>query len=212
MTPRGRDRCAGAPGIRLALAVAALAVGLPGSVRAQEEAAGRGEADGGHPTRFSSIDVELGGAAIDGAQLGISYGAGFDIANLFVPGALTRFGFRFWATEDRTAAGRRIEINDFAFGFMIRKRFGSEGFAALVGLGPGLHLVSAGFPDRIGETEERDGAKAGLDASIGIEISIGDDGFASVFSEGTASLVSRVSHASILAGIRLRFDRLGRLR
>jgi len=183
-----------------------------GSLRAQQSGADAAAERPDRSTRFSSIDVELGGAVVNGAEAGISYGAGFDVSNFLVSGALTRIGFRFWATEDRTASGRRVEIDDFAFGLMVRKRFGGEGFALVGGFGPSLHLVSAVFPDRLGEKEERDGARGGVDVNLGFEVPIGDDGFASAFAEGTASLVSRVSHAVLLAGIRLHFDRLNRLR
>lgn len=169
---------------------------------------GQEEGEGRRGVGFASLDVFLGGSLPQKAEAGISYGGGTDIANLLVRGALLRVGFRFWSVSDAVGA-RTVEIDDFALLLLLRRRF-TDGGASLYGsAGAGLHFVSARFDDRVTEKEARDGFRPGLEAQLGIELALAEDGFVNAFVEASGSLVDAVSHVSAEAGVRLRFDAFG---
>lgn len=175
---------------------------LPGAARAQERSVN-------DPSGFVSLDVSTGPTWVRSADLALGYGAGMEIADLPVPHTLTRFGFRFWTTEDPTGARDTVLIDDFAFSVQLRRRVGGRTLGLYGGVGPSLHLVTADLSSDITATETRDGVKPGADFTLGAELAPSDPGFLQLFVEGTGSLVSKVSHLSLQGGLRLHFDRLG---
>ena len=196
----------GPPG-RLAICVGALlCVPLAPSHAAGQDNPGNGGAD---RTRFASFDVGFGGVKPVNASWGLSYGVAFDVANLLIRGASLRFGFRFWTADDTGADGRVVNLDDSVFDILVKKHFGPESLGAYAGLGVGAHIVNARFEDLIEDKEERDGFHIGLDGLLGVQKSLADNGFITLFLEGQGSLVSEVSQVVLHVGIRIRFDRLG---
>lgn len=158
---------------------------------------------------FSSFDVGMGGVFVVDGDPGVSYSAAVDVANLLVRGAALRFGFRFWSSGSVAADGREVDLDDTTVSLTVKKRFW-DGATSLYGaLGVGFHFIAARFGDFIDEKEKRDGFHPGLDGVLGLELPVADRGFLSVFLEGQGSLLAEVSHASVHAGVRVRFDRLG---
>lgn len=178
---------------------------VPSSAAAQDDSASANASR----TRFASFDVGFGGVKPVDASWGLSYGVAFDVANLLIRGASLRFGFRFWTAEDSQPDGRVVELDDSVFDVMVKKHFGPESLGAYAGLGLGAHIVNARFEERIEEKEERDGFHLGLDGLLGVQKSLADNGFITLFLEGQGSLVKEVSHGALHVGIRIRFDRLG---
>lgn len=159
-------------------------------------------------TRFASFDVGLGGVKPVDADWGLSYGVAFDVANLLIRGTSLRFGFRFWTSESTAEDGRAVDLDDSVFDVMVRKGFGGESFGGYGGIGVGLHVVNARFQRVIDEKEARDGANVALDGVLGVQASVADRGFISVFVEAQGGLMNEASHVAGHAGIRIRFDRL----
>ncbi len=191
----------------LAICVGALlCVPLTPSLAAGQDDPGDG---GAYRTRFASFDVGFGGVKPVDASWGLSYGVAFDVANLFIRGASLRFGFRFWTADDTAPDGRVVALDDSVFDIMVKKHFGPESLGAYAGLGVGAHIVNARFEERIDQKEERHGFHVGLDGLLGVQKSLADNGFITLFFEGQGSLVSEVSHVALHVGIRIRFDRLG---
>lgn len=183
----------------LALCLAAGLLGA-GTAAAQEPA------EESHATRFSSFDVGIGPVLPEGLDTGLSYGAGFDVANLFVPGTSMRFGFRFWSSED-PAAG--IDIDDGVLEVLLKVHFDHDRWRGYAGAGFGAHFISARLAATPEITDTRDGFEPGLQLLGGVEMTVGDDGFLAVFVEGEGALLSDLRHALVQAGVRVRFDRLG---
>jgi len=181
---------------------------LPCTAAAQERGgdAGKGRSSA---TRFASFDVGFGAVKPVDASWGLSYGVAFDVANLLVPGTSMRFGFRFWTSDDEGVDSRVVDLDDSVFDIMLKKQFGSSAFDAYAGLGIGAHVVNARYADRIEEQEARDGFHVGLDGLLGVQTSLADEGFISLFVEAQGSLMSEVSQVVLHTGIRIRFDRLG---
>ena len=178
---------------------------LPASASAQSE-----DPRSGTPrTRFASFDVGFGAVKSIDASWGLSYGVAFDVANLLIRGTSIRFGFRFWTADDTSADGRIVDLDDSVFDVIVKKHFGPESLGAYAGLGVGAHVVNARFADRIEEKEARDGFRIGLDGVLGVQKSLADNGFITLFLEGQGSLASKVSQVALHVGIRIRFDRLG---
>jgi hypothetical protein len=165
--------------------------------------------ESGARTRFASFDVGFGGVKPVDAEWGLSYGVAFDVANLFIRGASLRFGFRFWTADSEAADGRPVELDDSVFDVTVKKHFGPESLGAYAALGPAVHVVNARFRNMIDEKEERDGVRVGLEAILGLEKSLADEGFITLFLEGRGGLVQDVSQLALHVGIRIRFDRLG---
>ena len=153
---------------------------------------------------FASFDVGIGAALPEGADAGLSYGVGFDLANLPAGGLATRFGFRFWSARDESAG---VDIDDGVLELLLKARAGSGTLSGYAGAGVGAHFVSARLADMPEVQDERDGFHAGLRLLAGGEAALGDD-FLAVFLEGAGSVLSEIPHAVIHAGIRVRFDRL----
>lgn len=189
------------PAARFA-AVALLFV-QPAAAGAQDAAAGGADEAGVH---FASFDVGIGGVVPEDASAGLSYGVGFDLANLPVGGLSARFGFRFWSASDE---GAGVDIDDGLLELLVKAHLGSGSLRGYVGAGFGAHFVSA----RLAETPEvpdaRDGFHPGLQLLLGAEAGLGRDRFLALFVEGVGSLVSEPRHAIVQAGLRVRFDRLG---
>lgn len=160
-------------------------------------------------TRFASFDVGFGVVLPEEGRVGISYGAGVDVANLLIRGVSMRFGFRFWTSEDALPDGRLVDLDDSILSIMVKKSFTLGRLDAYGGLGPGGHFISARFHELEAETENRNGFRLGLEGILGLEFPVVDQGFVSLFAEGQASLVSELSQLSLQAGVRIRFDRLG---
>ena len=159
-------------------------------------------------TRFASFDVGFGGVKPVDASWGLTYGVAFDVANLLIKGAALRFGFRFWTSESEASDGRVVDLDDSVFDIMVKKQFGPDSFGAYGGLGVGLHVINARFRQAIDEKESRDGVRVGLDGVLGLQKSLADRGFISLFLEALGSLLSEASHVALHVGIRIRFDRL----
>ncbi len=196
----------GPPGLLAICVGALLCVPLAPSLAAGQDDPGNG---GANRTRFASFDVGFGGVKPVDASWGLSYGVAFDVANLLIRGASLRFGFRFWTADDTAADGRVVNLDDSVFDILVKKHFGPESLGAYAGLGVGAHIVNARFEDLIEEKEERDGFHIGLDGLLGVQKSLADNGFITLFLEGQGSLVSEVSQVVLHVGIRIRFDRLG---
>lgn len=160
-------------------------------------------------TRFASFDVGMGIVLPEGAQVGISYGVGVDVANLLIHGASIRFGFRFWTSEDGLPDGRTVDLDDAVLSIMVKKGLTLGRLDAYAGLGAGGHFISARFDDLAAAADERNGFQPGLEGILGLEYPLADRGFVSLFAEGQGSLVSDLSQLSLQAGVRIRFDRLG---
>lgn len=143
------------------------------------------------------------------ASWGLSYGVAFDVANLLIRGPSMRFGFRFWTSDEKLPDGRVVDLDDSVFDIIVKLHFGPESLGAYGGLGLGAHIVNARFEDRIEEKEDRDGFHLGFDGLLGVQKSLADNGFITLFMEGQGSLVKEVSHVALHVGIRIRFDRLG---
>lgn len=185
---------------------------LLGAFLAPPTVAGQDTPADGARTRFASFDVGFGGVKPVDARWGLSYGVAFDVANLFARGASLRFGFRFWTSDDPVdpvPGGRIVNLDDSVFDIALKKAFGPESLGAYAGLGVGAHVVNARFEDRIEQKEARDGFRVGLDGMLGVQTSLADEGFITLFLEAQASLASQISHAALHTGIRIRFDRLG---
>jgi hypothetical protein len=180
---------------------------LPTTAAAQSADSGSSERDSG--TRFASFDVGFGGVKPVDASWGLSYGVAFDVANLLLRGVSMRFGFRFWTSEDLQADERIVDLDDSVFDIMVKKQFGPESLGAYGGLGVGAHVVNARYRDPGDVSEDRDGFHLGLDGVLGVQKSLADNGFITLFLEGQGSLLSDVSHLALHTGIRIRFDRLG---
>ncbi|MFW6039481.1 MAG: hypothetical protein ACOC9N_00220 [Gemmatimonadota bacterium] len=187
----------------------ALLFAQPAVVGAQDAGAGADEetpAGDGTGVHFASFDVGIGGVGPENAAAGLSYGVGFDLANLPARGLSARFGFRFWSASDEAAG---VDIDDGLFELLVKAHLGSGSLRGYVGAGFGAHFVSA----RLAETPEvpdaRDGFRPGLQLLLGAEAGLGADRFLAVFVEGVGSLVSEPRHAMAHAGVRVRFDRLG---
>lgn len=189
------------PAARFA-AVALLFV-QPAAGRGQDAAAGAGGEAGVH---FASFDVGIGGVAPENAGVGLSYGVGFDLANLPARDLSARFGFRFWSASD-DAAG--VDIDDGLLELLVKAHLGSGSLRGYVGAGFGAHFVSARLAETPEVSDERDGFHPGLQVLLGAEAGLGQDGFLAAFVEGAGSLVSGSRHAIVQAGLRVRFDRLG---
>lgn len=157
-------------------------------------------------TRFASFDVGIGPVLPDGADTGLSYAAGFDVADLFIRGTAMRFGFRFWSSED-AAAG--VDIDDGVLEVLLKVHFGREPWRAYVGAGFGGHFISARLAAMPEVTDALDGFEPGLQLLAGAEVTVGDRGFLAVFVEGEGAVVADLRHALVQAGVRVRFDRLG---
>ncbi len=197
---------------RTLLVAAALAALLcPASSRAQDPRVTPDGMPRTAPARvgFAGFDVGFGGAFPEAADPGISYGVGVDVANLLIRGAAIRFGFRFWTSEDRPPAGRPVDLDDTILSVSVKKSFSAGRLQPYVGIGAGAHFVSARFADTIGEREERNGFRPGLEGLAGLELPVVDRGFVGLFLEGQGSLVADVSQGSVHVGVRIRFDRLG---
>ena len=185
---------------------------LPGALEAQASDATGSTASQemeGDRTRFASFDVGFGVAFPEEGQVGISYGVGVDVANLLIRKTSIRFGYRFWTSEDRLPDGRLVDLDDSILSLMLKKSLSLgrlEGYGAV---GPGGHFISARLSDFVGERDERNGFRIGLEGIAGLEFPLVDRGFVSLFGEAQGSLVSELSQLSLHAGIRIRFDRLG---
>lgn len=184
-------------------AAVALLLVQPTTARAQDAAAGAGDERGVH---FASFDVGIGGVVPEDASAGLSYGVGFDLANLPVRGLAARLGFRFWSATDEAAG---VDIDDGLLELLVKAHVGSGSLRGYAGAGFGAHFVAA----RLAETPEvpdaRDGFHPGLQLLLGAEAGFGRDRFLAAFVEGVASIVSEPRHAIVQAGLRVRFDRLG---
>ena len=194
------------------LTVLPVLAGGPGMLRAQEmDPTGFDSADptDADPTRFASFDVGFGAVLPEEGQVGISYGIGVDVSNLLIRHTAVRFGFRFWTSEDRLDDGRLVDLDDAILSIMLKKNLAIgrvDGYAAV---GPGGHFISARFGDFADQLDKRNGFRVGLEAILGLEFPLVDQGFVSLFGEGQGSLVSELSQLSLHAGVRIRFDRLG---
>jgi hypothetical protein len=195
MRPAGRFRLLALPVLLLLL--------VPASGRAQQR-----EARDPDRTRFASFDVGFGGVKPVDASWGLSYGVAFDVANLFIRGASIRFGFRFWTAESTADDGRIVDLDDSVFDVILKTDLGPESLGAYGGLGLGLHVINARFQQAIEEKESRDGLNVALDGVLGLQKSLADRGFISLFVEAQGSLMSEASHVALHLGIRIRFDRL----
>lgn len=158
--------------------------------------------------RFASFDVGLGGVAVEGTPPGLSYGVGADVANLPLAGFSGRFGFRFWSTSRQTEAVF-IDVDDTVFELMLKKHLGAGSTRAYVGAGVGAHVVSARLRFEPDVEDPRDGFHPGLQLLAGAETGLGDE-FLAAFVEAVGSVMSDVRHVMLQAGVRVRFDRLGR--
>ena len=166
----------------------------------------QGGQDGGEDgVHFASFDVGLGAVVPEDASAGLSYGVGFDLANLPVRGVAARLGFRFWSATD-DAAG--VDIDDGLLELLVKAHLGSGRLRAYAGAGFGAHFVSARLADAPEVPDERDGFRPGLQLLLGAEAGLGRDRFLAAFVEGVGSLVSEPRHAIVQAGVRVRFDRL----
>lgn len=163
-------------------------------------------AQGSDGTRFSSFDVGIGAAVPERADVGVSYGVGFDLANFPLSGVAARFGFRFWSTTDEPAG---VDIDDGVLEFVLKAHVDRGAWRGYGGLGLGAHFVSARLAASPEVQDERDGFAPGLQLLVGSELGLGRDDFLAVFVEGVGSIVSDVSHGMVQAGLRVRFDRLG---
>lgn len=168
-----------------------------------QAAAGAGDEAGVH---FASFDVGIGGVAPEDASAGLSYGVGFDLANLPARGLSARFGFRFWSASDEAAG---VDIDDGLFELLVKAHLGSGLLRGYAGAGFGAHFVSARLADTPEVPDARDGFHPGLQLLLGAEAGLGRDRFLAAFVEGVGSLVSEPRHAIVQAGLRVRFDRLG---
>lgn len=156
--------------------------------------------------RFSSFDVGIGAVLPERADVGVSYGVGFDVANLPASGLATRFGFRFWSTTDESAG---VDIDDSVLELVVKAHLDHGAWRGYGGVGFGAHFVSARLAESPELLDERDGFAPGLQLLLGSELSLGRDDFLAAFVEGVGSVVSDVSHGMVQAGLRVRFDRLG---
>lgn len=156
--------------------------------------------------RFSSFDVGIGAVLPEQADVGVSYGVGFDVANLLVSGLAARFGFRFWSTTDEPAG---VDIDDGVLELVLKAHIDRGAWRGYGGVGIGAHFVSARLAEAPEIQDERDGFAPGLQLLLGSELALGRDDFLAAFIEGAGSVVSGVSHGMVQAGLRVRFDRLG---
>lgn len=184
-------------------AAVALLLVQPTTAGAQEAAANAGDEAGVH---FASFDVGIGGVAPENAAAGLSYGVGFDLANLPARGLSARFGFRFWSATDEAAG---VDIDDGLLELLVKAHLGSGSLRAYLGAGFGAHFVSARLADTPEVPDARDGFHPGLQLLLGAEAGLGRERFLAAFVEGTGNLVSETRHAVVQAGLRVRFDRLG---
>lgn len=175
----------------------------PAAGEAQDAAAGAGDGAGVH---FASFDVGIGGVAPEGASAGLSYGVGFDLANLPARDLSARLGFRFWSASDEAAG---VDIDDGLFELLVKAHVGTGSLRGYVGAGFGAHFVSARLADAPEVPDARDGFHPGLQLLLGAETGLGRDRFLVAFVECVGSLVSETRHAIVQAGMRVRFDRLG---
>lgn len=159
--------------------------------------------------RFSSFDVGIGLVAPDDASLGLTYGVGFDVADLPLQGLSTRFGFRFWSSDDEPAG---VDLDDGMLELLVKAHVDAGAARAYGGIGFGAHFIAARFADAPGVEEARDGFRPGLQALAGVETSIGADRFLEAFVEAVGSWLADVPHAVVQAGVRVRFDGRGRAR
>ena len=143
-----------------------------------------------------------------GAPPGLSYGVGADIANLPFSGLSGRFDFRFWSTSSE-GPGESIDVDDALFELALKKHLGGRSTRAYAGIGVGAHLVSARQRFEPGVEDPRDGFHPGLQLLLGAETGLGDE-FLAAFVEGVGSVVSDIRHVMLQAGVRVRFDRLGK--
>lgn len=174
----------------------------PGTARAQDAGAGVGDEAGVH---FASFDVGIGGVAPEDASAGLSYGVGFDLANLPVRGVSTRLGFRFWSATDEAAG---VDIDDGLLELLVKAHVGSGSLRGYAGVGFGAHFVSARLAESPEVPDARDGFHPGLQLLLGAEAGLGRDRFLAAFVEGVGSVVSEPRHAIVHAGLRVRFDLL----
>lgn len=174
----------------------------PPAAGAQDAAAGAGDDAGVH---FASFDVGIGGVAPEDASAGLSYGVGFDLANLPARGLFARLGFRFWSASDD---GAGVDIDDGLLELLVKAHLGSGSLRGYVGAGFGAHFVSARLADTPEVPDARDGFHPGLQLLLGAEVGLGRDRFLAAFVESVGSLVSEPRHAIVQAGLRVRFDRL----
>lgn len=188
------------PAVRFA--AVAIVLAAPPASGAQQGDAGAGNDTGVH---FASFDVGIGAVAPEDASAGLSYGVGFDVANLPVRGVSARLGFRFWSATD-DAAG--VDIDDGLLELLVKAHLGSESLRGYVGAGFGAHFVSARLAEAPEMNDARDGFHPGLQLLLGAEAGLGRERFLTAFVEGVSSLVSEPRHAIVQAGVRVRFDRL----
>lgn len=192
----GRWRMGAARALGLA-GLAATAALVPQRSALAQESAG---------ARFSSFDVGIGAAMPERSDVGVSYGVGFDVANLPASGLAARFGFRFWSTTDESAD---VDIDDSVLELVLKAHVDRGAWRGYAGVGFGAHFVSARLVESPALQDERDGFAPGLQLLVGSELSLGRDDFLAAFVEGVGSVVSGVSHGIVHAGLRVRFDRLG---
>lgn len=178
-------------------------LGLAASLAAPASAFAQGS--GG--ARFSSFDVGIGAVIPERADVGVSYGVGFDVANLPATGLAARLGFRFWSTTDEPAG---VDIDDSVLELVVKANVDRGPWRGYAGVGFGAHFVSARLADSPETQDPRDGFAPGLQLLLGSELALGRDDFLAAFVEGAGSVVSGVSHGIVQAGLRVRFDRLGR--
>ena len=160
-----------------------------------------------YPRAFSAADVSMGAVLIQNAEPGIGFTVGADVSNLILKGFSTRFTFRLWASENVLGPLQTVELDDFAFGLMQRIYLGEPGFALYGGAGLSLHIISARIrnTDRTGP---RNGVRPGLDLLFGMEVPLAEEGFITLFADGTGSVVPQINQAWFQIGLRLRFDSL----
>jgi hypothetical protein len=188
------------PVTRLAVA---LLLAHPAVAGAQGSETGEAGEAGVH---FASFDVGIGAVAPEDVSIGLSYGVGFDLANLPVRGTSARLGFRFWSAAD-DAAG--VDIDDGLLELLVKAHLGSGRLRGYAGVGFGAHFFAARLAETPDVKDDRDGFRPGLQLLLGAEAGLGRDRFLAAFVEGVGSLVSKPRHAIVQAGVRVRFDRLG---
>lgn len=162
-------------------------------------------AAGAQGVHFASFDVGIGAVAPEDVSTGLSYGVGFDLANLPARGVSARLGFRFWSATD-DAAG--VDIDDGLLELLVKAHLGSGRLRGYAGAGFGAHFVSARLAAEPEVNDERDGFHPGLQLLLGAEAGLGRDRFLAAFVEGVGSLGPDPRHAIVQAGVRVRFDRL----
>lgn len=190
-------------GLLRAVPLAILALGgFPAPAPAQAPPPPRDD----HGVRFSAFDVGIGAVLPDGASIGLAYAAGAELANFPFHGLATRLAFRFWSADDEPMD---VDIDDGSINLLVKAFLERGDLRGYAGLGFGAHFVSARFAETPEIEDERDGFHPGLQLLLGGELGLGDP-FLALFLEGEGSVISDVPHATVLAGLRVRFDRLGR--